>query len=290
MSTDREMTRFVRSWLEDGVTSLPDRVLDAVLDQLPATPQRRPLWTAWRFAHVSRSLQAALGAAALVVVVGIIGLNLFGTAGSGGQPTPTGTPIPTAMSIATPMAPPSGTAPRPLAPGSYVAADFFQLKVGFTVPAGWQGNVGGPYFMAVERSAPNTGGIYFNILGNVYANPCHPETGLASPPVGASVTELLTSLTHLQGVTATTPVDTTVAGYPAKALTLTPSGTCAGGVSVWQLPLGGTAGMIPGQQDHLWLLTVGATRLVIEVDEYVGQSAGAKAEVQAVLDSVNIAP
>ena len=41
MSTDRDTTRIVRSWLEEGVTELPDRVLDAVLDQLPATPQRR---------------------------------------------------------------------------------------------------------------------------------------------------------------------------------------------------------------------------------------------------------
>ena len=37
MSTDRDVTRIVRSWLEEGVTALPDRVLDAVLDQVPAT-------------------------------------------------------------------------------------------------------------------------------------------------------------------------------------------------------------------------------------------------------------
>jgi hypothetical protein len=34
---DRDTTRIVRSWLEVGATSLPDRVLDGVLDQLPAT-------------------------------------------------------------------------------------------------------------------------------------------------------------------------------------------------------------------------------------------------------------
>ena len=35
MSTERDTTRIVRSWLEVGATALPDRVLDAVLDQLP---------------------------------------------------------------------------------------------------------------------------------------------------------------------------------------------------------------------------------------------------------------
>jgi len=39
MSTDRETTRIVRSWLEEGVTALPDRVLDTVLDQVPVTPR-----------------------------------------------------------------------------------------------------------------------------------------------------------------------------------------------------------------------------------------------------------
>ena len=41
MTTDRETTRIVRSWLQLGVDRLPERVLDAVLDVLPATPQRR---------------------------------------------------------------------------------------------------------------------------------------------------------------------------------------------------------------------------------------------------------
>ena len=36
MSTDRETTRAVRSWLDDGVTKLPDRVLD--LPELTVEP------------------------------------------------------------------------------------------------------------------------------------------------------------------------------------------------------------------------------------------------------------
>ena len=53
MSTDRDVTRIVRSWLEDGATALPDRVLDTVLDQLPATPQRRAWWPARRLREMN---------------------------------------------------------------------------------------------------------------------------------------------------------------------------------------------------------------------------------------------
>ena len=76
MSTDRDVTRIVRSWLEDGATALPDRVLDNVLDQLPATSQRRAWWPAWRLREMNSALKFAIAATA-VVVVAIVGINLL---------------------------------------------------------------------------------------------------------------------------------------------------------------------------------------------------------------------
>ena len=75
MSTDRDVTRIVRSWLEDGPTALPDRVLDSVLDRLPATSQRRARWPAWRLREMNSFAKFALAAAA-VVVVAFVGINL----------------------------------------------------------------------------------------------------------------------------------------------------------------------------------------------------------------------
>lgn len=40
MSTDRDTTRIVRSWLEMDESDCADRVLGAVLDRLDTTPQR----------------------------------------------------------------------------------------------------------------------------------------------------------------------------------------------------------------------------------------------------------
>ena len=76
MSTDRETTRLVRSWLEEGVTRLPDRVLDVVLDQVPATPQRRRFWSAWRPNQMNLYAKLLAGAAA-VLVVAVVGYQFL---------------------------------------------------------------------------------------------------------------------------------------------------------------------------------------------------------------------
>ena len=127
MSTDRETTRVVRSWLEEGVTRLPDRVLDAVLDQVPATPQRRSWWPPRTFTDVNRHAQAAI-AVATVLVVAVVAYSLLpGRAmPPGGQPTPT--PQPTEV----PRIPATGL----IEPGTY------RMGIGpyflVTVPPGWE--------------------------------------------------------------------------------------------------------------------------------------------------------
>jgi hypothetical protein len=97
MSTDRETTRLVRSWLEEGVTALPDRVLDAVLDQVPATPQRRSWWPARRSNRMNTYLKFAIAAAA-VLAVAVVGYNFL--PGGGGVGGPTATPSPSLAPLA----------------------------------------------------------------------------------------------------------------------------------------------------------------------------------------------
>ena len=91
MSADRDVTRIVRSWLEEGATALPDRVLDTVLDQLPATPQRRAAWPARRF--LSMDIPARLAATAAVALVAVIGAIAIpkggGISAPGASPHPT---------------------------------------------------------------------------------------------------------------------------------------------------------------------------------------------------------
>jgi hypothetical protein len=102
MTTDPQLERIVRSWLEPGLTTLTNDVLDPVLDQLPATPQRRR-WSARRVRHVGSFAKFSLAAAA-VVIVAIVGINLA----SRSDPPIVGT-----TATSTPSVPPSGTAASP---------------------------------------------------------------------------------------------------------------------------------------------------------------------------------
>ena len=100
MKPDRDATRIVRSWLENGVTQLPDRVLDDVLREIPAIPQRRRSWGGATLPQLNRAAQFGLATAAVLLVVAM-GLAVFasgrGVGGPIGGPTPTPTPTPMAL-------------------------------------------------------------------------------------------------------------------------------------------------------------------------------------------------
>ena len=82
MSTERDVTRVVRSWLDDGATGLPDHVLDRVLADVPATPQRRR-WAVRRNRSMSGLFRFAVGAAAVAVVLAVVGISLLPRTGPG---------------------------------------------------------------------------------------------------------------------------------------------------------------------------------------------------------------
>ena len=73
MTRERDTTRIVREWLEHGATALPDRVLDAVIDEVAATPQRRRPIGRW-LVGIRRT--RALGMAVAIV----LGLAVIGVA------------------------------------------------------------------------------------------------------------------------------------------------------------------------------------------------------------------
>jgi hypothetical protein len=73
MSTERETTRIVRSWLMTDEHESADRVLDAVLDRLDTTPQRRATWWPARRNETMNMLLRYGIAGALITLVAAIG-------------------------------------------------------------------------------------------------------------------------------------------------------------------------------------------------------------------------
>jgi hypothetical protein len=96
MSTDRDTTRIVRSWLKEDAHENADRVLDLVLDQIDTTPQRRATWWPVRRLMTMNSTTRYGIAAAAVVLAALVGFSLINNQ-LANDPTPTPSPSGTAL-------------------------------------------------------------------------------------------------------------------------------------------------------------------------------------------------
>jgi hypothetical protein len=286
MSSDRDTTRIVRSWLEEGVTALPDRVLDGVLDQLPATRQRRSLWRWFAIGDVGANARLAMAAVA-VVVVAVLGFGLLpaivGPSGPGG-PAPSPTPAPTP----TPAILPSPAAEATLTPGRYTLQAFSVPGISLDVPAGWFPCYGDPNEEGVcsERQLE----VAALIVQNVVAGQCGSGGELRSPPPGPSVDELVAAISNIPGVTVTPAIDVSIDGIAGKELTVTAAEPASCTIQTWATS-DRTNGMGNDETDIVRILDVGGTRVLI-VGAYHLAYPEAQADaalVRQLLDSVQIA-
>ena len=302
MSTDRDVTRIVRSWLEEGVTALPDRVLDTVLDQLPATSQRRPLWPARRLNEMNNVLKLAMAAAA-VVVVAVVGVSLLprqgGIGGSGPSPSPTAVPSPIENFVGS------------YAPGTtYVIDDpgVGSSRMTFTIPApGW--SAFDPVF--VGKNVPGGSDVFDlqlspHLVDNVYTGGCHWHGTALVPRVGPTVDDLATALSAQAGPGASPPTAVTVGGHPGKKVELSiPEDldvtTCDsdGDVSIfgrWYTYVpSGTSDAAPftygvGQHNTVYIVDVDGTRQVIDTMYVSGTSAADRTELDQIVASIRFEP
>jgi hypothetical protein len=283
MSADRDTTRVIRSWLDEGVTSLPDRVLDAVLDEIPAIPQRRRSWGAQAFPRIGRAARLGLATAAILFVA-ILGLALFGWGPNIGGPmeTPAPRPTPSPMTLS-----PGG---RTLAAGTYVTGDSFPVRATLEVPARWESCGWG----SLELGACNrsNAGVTFMIVDNVVADPCDPSQAQLVPPVGPSVDDLVAAISNLRGFEATEPVDITLDGFDGKQFDVTAPavGFCADEISTWSNRLR-TNGVSAGEVNLLRVLDVDGTRLLVAAAYQPSTtSADELAEIRRVFNSMHVAP
>jgi len=308
MSTDRDTTRIVRSWLEEGVTALPDRVLDAVLDQVPATSQRRPWWPARRFREMNNSMRLAIAATA-VVVVALVGINLLPRSGGiVAGPGPSPTPIPTQTPTQTPAPTPSGrvNVTGTFAPGTTYAIEdsccVVPARMTFTLPAsGWYAPFESWRIFKNVAGGSDNFGMYVTPrrVTNVYTGGCHWHGTEMKPAVGPTVDDLANAFFAQAGPGASPPTAVTVGGHPGKKVELSiPEGldieTCDsdGDQSIFGRvvtdPGFGAEPYVHGDGQHnvFYIIDVDGTRQVIDAMYLPATSAADRAEQDQIIASI----
>jgi hypothetical protein len=284
MSVDPETTRIVRSWMDEGVTQLPDRVLDAVLDELPATPQHRITWWPGRLARVSASsMVVALAGAALVIAITLIGFGLVSVDSLGGPEADGATPSPTSPA----MQLPSG--PTRLEAGRYTLRDGFPADVTFEVPDGWEACVYSELEQGVCSRTEDLGSVGFLAVENVVVNPC--GTLLRDPPAGRSIDAFLSAVADLAGFSVTEPVDVTRGELRGQQVTVTaPTDPPCQALHTWSLPRR-TNGVHAGEVNVIEVFDIGGRLVAVVGASRPGVlSEQEAAEIRRMMDSVHIRP
>ena len=127
MTTDRDFNGIAMAWLADGPEELSDRVIDAAVDEIHQTRQRRAARLPWRLPTMT-----ALTRVAALVAVGALILAGIAVVGSGGRngPSLTQSFAPSAAAVA----PSLSTTGLPV-----LDTQFMSPRNGYSVkyPAGW---------------------------------------------------------------------------------------------------------------------------------------------------------
>ena len=141
MSGRIDAERILEAFLAPGADRLPDRVLDAALDDIDRTPQRRALRVPWRFPIMPAISRATgIAAVALVAIVGagaIIYLTSPGGSGSNGQQTPAPTQTSAVQATQSPLPSVQETGSPLLSTANWTS--YTSSQYGFTVgrPPDW---------------------------------------------------------------------------------------------------------------------------------------------------------
>jgi hypothetical protein len=294
MSTDRETTRIVRSWLRTDEHESADRILGTVLDRLDTTPQRRA--TGWRARRLPQmNTVAKLGLAAAVVAVALIGFSILRGQNIGGPQLADPTTTPTESAVTTPS-----TTPRPLPvgeldPGSYLVTreDWTPVPFSITVPAGWANNAAG--FMTKHADEPAEVMLTPWLVTHIYADACQWDGTLFE--VGTTADDLAAALAEQGAREVSGPIDVTLGGHPAKQIELSvpadlDAATCDdGGMRSWpSSATDETTGWIPrpGQTDVVYIIDVDGERILIGTTRGPEASDQDVRELEGVIASIRI--
>jgi hypothetical protein len=292
MSTDRDTTRIVRSWLRTEENDSADRVLGTVLDRLDTTPQRRTTWwPAWRTPIMNRIVTIGATAAAIVVAA-VLGVQLLGSPGGTGGPGDEPSPTPE-TSVTEPSAE-SSTAPST----ANLSLPEYPIAITATVAAsGWAGDPSGGTLIKgnLDPPAPDGAGIIAFVDPGyyVYGDPCDWSSTRPDTP-STTVDDVVAALAAQASRDASEPVDFTLDGYAGMAITLhvpedADFDACdEGQFASFATPTEEAARyhQAPGQIDNLWILDVDGHLVIIDWAHYDATPQAVVDELRAIVESI----
>jgi hypothetical protein len=273
MSTRPDPDIVIASWLRneagDGAS---DRLLAAARRQIESTHQRRTFWAARRSEPMNSGLKVAFAATAVVAVVAV-GAYLVPRSGGLGGPGPA-TP--------SPQPSPSIQTARMWVAGSPLGST---LRLTAQLPGNWNNN---RWVATNGVDAPYGTAFFAGLVDNTFQDPCtHVQR---TPRLGSSVEALTTALGEIPNLTASKPIQATIAGHSATyvELTIPASLPCAPDqFYLWQdSPQGYLWVLAPGESIGVWILEAQGQRVVIGTRSWPATTVEMKAELQRVLDSI----
>lgn len=217
-SSDRNVSRAIRSWLHEDRHEDASRLAGAILDRVETIPQRRATWwPARRTPNMTKFITYGLGAAAVVIVL-LFGAQLFGRSNSNvgsGNPTPTATAVPT---------------PSPsIESGGPLVLNDGQLRVTVdTASSGWTVDHELDYMFKNDDGLDPPESVGAGLIAwtwpagtrfSVYGDPCHWSTTLPKRPV-STPDKIAAALAAQASTDASEPVDVNVGGYAGKMVTV----------------------------------------------------------------------
>ena len=231
------------------------------------------------------------------------------TAQDATQNTTTASAAPTTTAVSNKHATPLTLHDGSLAAGTYVATPFAEeatictpsqsgcidpvgaesIRFTFTVPPGWSGFGTGGIWLG-SNAPPSGAAMIFNLGGWVYSDPCRkPDEGSADVPVGLTVDDFANALADHPLFEVTAPVDVTLGGYAGKSLDLQAPSDISGcdayrPFEYWLYAQGS------GHRWHLSILDVNGVRVVVQAMDYEDTTAKVQAELEAIVDSIQIEP
>jgi hypothetical protein len=315
VSTDRDTTRIVRSWLRSDDDESADRLLDAVLDALDTTPQRRHSWLARRSPIMNNSARL-IATAAAVVVGALIGYQLL-IAPSVGGPEPA--PIESSSATPTTTPPPSvGTGngfppPGPVEAGTRYAVSASPTSIAgavsysFVVPtSAWLSDRDVVGISARGYSAAADASVWFfdnyalfesngqvPMIPAVLNDPCVHD-GLQSRSFEASLAGQAEAIASIPGTELVSgPSAVTVDSRPGQEVTIAfPDDLGCTRQEFWLLfnQSEGPGVFYPnwaGETLHVWLIDVDGEIFTIWTQVRPGDASTAlEAEIQQIVDSI----